>query len=1540
MSKEINFKLVFEGAADTINKLADVKMSLRNVAKEIEQNQKSIKTYEAANAELEKTKKRLFLEDKSTKKTVADIAENTAKIDALKNKYVEYIKTQSELRVEQRYYNQDLTKAAKAFVDSSNSARIYDDSLVGLKNKLSDLIKQYSLLDSTARKTKAGMNMAKEIRTTEREIDKLRATLQGTNTFFGSFNNALRGGGMQVTSFQMGVQQLLMSNQSLTASFGTAAGSLIRFGIPLMIITKGFELISGIIGGVKNNYIEFQQAQADLAAILYKSVDAMGAMTQQALNLGAATKFTASEISLMQTELAKLGFSEEQILKMGNDIAVFAIALDAQIPEAAETAGAALRAFNLDVTEMNRVVNVMGKGAVISALDFQKIKNSVSNVMPVANAFNFTIEDTVALLAGLSNAGFEASKASVAIRNIFLHAVDPAGDLAQRIGFNIRSFDDLARAFRKLRDENVDLGEALELTDKRSVSAFETFLAHIDTVEDMREQLYDTNNELQRMADTRLDTFAGQITQLKAAWDKLTLASGPVKGITDFFKNRVTELRNFIMIEAANANDLITFEEYLSSLFNFNLEKDKELIKLAEDRQALIDQAATKQKKYNEYAERQKEINKGNKLIIAEENLKLAEKILLQLNMNHAKQSEIDAAQKNVDLLTQEISLIREMNIDKKKQRAIEEAREAKSGIDTYINAEKLLADINQKLQSETVTKEYRKRLEALKLIYEKEMADNKAIYEQRAKYINELGQLTLEIGRDLTPEEIFKGYYLGLTDEETKIQNERYIRFKNALAKYDEAIQKFGKKNVFDEVFRLKVPTNEDIKKVVDLIAEFNREFETNKDKNEYGAVGSMKYIEKQISLLKEQISKSSPSFAITLIDDLNRLEKRLDALKNKYENQQRTLYNQNPDLVSEKDRLKYFKQDQEILMNEEIKYAIQRKNTKEVTEKEIALIESKYRDNKSRYDIEAAKRNLTLTTEERKNIIAKNEVDLLEEKQKYDKLSSEFTLAVLADVYNRQMELEIKHNEQISVSQDELAARNSATRLYYDVLTLQAEYDNFIGNEEKKLDAAEKLLKEKLAATKAQSYVDTNYYNILDNSNTNKGRELDDVSNTIGELGKATVYDEEYFKKYEGVKERQRAIDMRFAIEADEIEINRLYREIELNKEAGIVKIGLEDEYNKLVTKNRQDEMDLNRLLNKEKIDQAEEAIREAERIQKQMLSMQVDMYQGIGESLSTFFVETAQGNVDATQNMVKGVLSSLIEYIEKYLLAIVAASMAQPDSIVTFGASGLARVGIISALISGAFAGLKGTLLKHEKGGELPHQSNSYSLSSPSSNKNGSQFNRTNFDAIKQIFNKDNNVQQQDNALSLLLELLNLKGLQSGLSGQSGIYGPSLSLPQIESLLTYGGLAVGNSHSTGGIDIPQRNSNIEGGEIVINRRSSAIFKNLLSAINAAGGGIDFAGTYMSKQLQSLLGKFKFEAGGVMGNLQNFSYPAITPINQKVTLTIESIEMLRDALINNNAELITKITKEVKDGVMLGLGDDKRLKDRETFAIRNSQF
>ena len=341
------------------------------------------------------------------------------------------------------------------------------------------------------------------------EINKVQAALDKAD----ASARGLRGGFFSLTKMK----------QSLIGFFN---------GIGLTI----FALITGAFGRAFSIVVEFEKENSKLAAILGTTKEGIKEMTDAARQLGATTSYSAAQVTQLQIELAKLGFSKQQILDMEGAVLKFAKAVDTDLSSAAAFAGAALRIFNKDASEAEDVLATFAIATTKTALDFPKLQASLSTVGPVAHAFGLSLEDTTALLGQLANAGFDASSAATATRNIILKLCDANGDLARALGGPVKNADDLAAGLQKLNAEGVDLAKALELTDKRSVAAFSTFLAQAGSLTTLRDSITGVSDAFNDMAGTMADNVAGSMAGLKSAAEELILkisegSEGPIKTI-------------------------------------------------------------------------------------------------------------------------------------------------------------------------------------------------------------------------------------------------------------------------------------------------------------------------------------------------------------------------------------------------------------------------------------------------------------------------------------------------------------------------------------------------------------------------------------------------------------------------------------------------------------------------------------------------------------------------------------------------------------------------------------------------------------------------------------------------------------------------------------------------------------------------------------------------------------------------------------------------------------------------------------------------
>ena len=436
---------------------------------------------------------------------------------------------------------------------------------------------------------------------------------------------------------------------------GWAAGYIGAQAVVSGVVALFTKLREGV-----GSVVEFEFANSRLAAILGTTSDQIKELTLDAKRLGATTKYTASEATELQIELAKLGFTRKEILDATESVLRFAQATGAELGEAASLTGAALRMFNADTRETERYVSAMAVATTKSALSFSYLATALPIVGPVAKAFNFSIEDTLALLGKLSDAGFDASMSATATRNILLNLADTNGVLAKSLGGPVKTLPELVAGLQKLKEQGVDLNSTLEMTDKRS-AAFNAFLTAADKIVPLREQITGVEGELGDMAHTMEDNAKGAIDSLKSAWEALMISLGKNTGVLSGIINEFTDLVRSMRAVIATAEEL--GEERLANAARNGQEAaklDKEWVKSKEES---IDRVALKYRKEGVDGAEAFEKARGEQLKILERTLSQEEaRLQLYTKRNQKQWSEYN----NRSLLKQGLGLQKTTNQMKK----------------------------------------------------------------------------------------------------------------------------------------------------------------------------------------------------------------------------------------------------------------------------------------------------------------------------------------------------------------------------------------------------------------------------------------------------------------------------------------------------------------------------------------------------------------------------------------------------------------------------------------------------------------------------------------------------------------------------------------------------------------------------------------------------------------------------------------------------------------------------------------------------------
>ena len=296
------------------------------------------------------------------------------------------------------------------------------------------------------------------------------------------------------------------------SKLGTSVGAAF---VGLFAAQKLFQVVSDGLNTIK----DFEQQMAKVKAITGATSEEFQALQASAKDLGSTTQFTASQVGQLQEEYAKLGFTTQEILDASEATLELATATGSDLAQSAKVAASTIKGFGLTAKDTQKVVDIMAKSFTSSALDINKFETAMSSVAPVAAAVGFSIEQTTASLGILTDAGFDASTAGTALRNILLDT--------QKAGISV------TEAFRQVRESTDPATKALDLFGKRGAAVGLTLAKNEDKANAFAKSLENAGGSAAAMAKIVGDTLDGDLKRLSSAWEGLILNFSETDALRD-----------------------------------------------------------------------------------------------------------------------------------------------------------------------------------------------------------------------------------------------------------------------------------------------------------------------------------------------------------------------------------------------------------------------------------------------------------------------------------------------------------------------------------------------------------------------------------------------------------------------------------------------------------------------------------------------------------------------------------------------------------------------------------------------------------------------------------------------------------------------------------------------------------------------------------------------------------------------------------------------------------------------------------------------
>lgn len=302
--------------------------------------------------------------------------------------------------------------------------------------------------------------------------------------------------------------------------------------------------------------MDFEAQMSKVQAISGATATEVATLTAKAKEMGAKTKFSATESAQALEYMAMAGWKADQMVSGLPGIMNLAAASGEDLAEVSDIVTDALTAFGLKASDSAHFADVLAKASSSSNTNVSLMGNTFQYVAPVAGALGYSIEDTAVAIGLMANAGIKGEKAGTALRGALTNLAKPSDQVAGYMEALGVSLTDTQGNVKPLSALMVDLRQKFAgLTDAQKAeyaagiagkNALSGFLAIVNASDadfnNLTQAIANSDGTAQQMADTMNNNLSGQLTLLKSAAEGIGItfydsikgkATDAVKGLTD-----------------------------------------------------------------------------------------------------------------------------------------------------------------------------------------------------------------------------------------------------------------------------------------------------------------------------------------------------------------------------------------------------------------------------------------------------------------------------------------------------------------------------------------------------------------------------------------------------------------------------------------------------------------------------------------------------------------------------------------------------------------------------------------------------------------------------------------------------------------------------------------------------------------------------------------------------------------------------------------------------------------------------------------------
>lgn len=501
------------------------------------------KQYGATSQEAQQLNVKLSEERLKLKELNTQLNQTTQAHNRLEMEQKQGISSMAQIRAKMSQFNDTLSLSRSNLSRAGESVKAYGNHLNVLKTNMSEqrvvlreLIAQYNhVANAQGRDSQEARELSSAITQQKIKMNELESELDQTTQSYKQLETEQRNAQRLASSgFGRSIQSVNKYKDSIRN-----VGSTMRSVGSNMSLYFTLPVVAGFGAAIKTG-ADFEQQMARVGAIAGSSKSDLKSLSDQAVDLGAKTSLSASEVAKGMEELAALGMNTNQIMKAMPGVISAAEASGSDLATTATIMASSLNSFNLKASDSSHVADVLATAANDSAADVQYMGDALKYAGTPAHALGITLEDTSAAIEVMSNSGLEGSQAGTALRASFIRLAKPtkaSQKAMDELGVSLTNskgqFVGMPNLIGQFKSSLQGMTKEQKLAYVSQIVGTEAasgFLALIDAgpnkIKKYSDSLKDSNGASKEAADKMKDNLKGSLEQLHGAFESLGITIG------------------------------------------------------------------------------------------------------------------------------------------------------------------------------------------------------------------------------------------------------------------------------------------------------------------------------------------------------------------------------------------------------------------------------------------------------------------------------------------------------------------------------------------------------------------------------------------------------------------------------------------------------------------------------------------------------------------------------------------------------------------------------------------------------------------------------------------------------------------------------------------------------------------------------------------------------------------------------------------------------------------------------------------------------